>query len=538
MFVFAILIGVLSYLIFFIGVFGAQNIENVKLVFFLWLVFAIFFLKKKLTDLLFKCFKTFKQVSKRNSFQNSYYYVILLLFLLLGAVNFVGALGPELAFDALWYHLTLPKLYLEAKTISFIPGGLFYYSAMPKLGEMLYVASLAVQGETLAKGIHFFFGILTCIAIFQLSRKYLSTGLSLVVVVIFYSNLVVAWESITAYVDLIRTFYEVLAIFAFTLWYEKRKKTFLFLSALFLGFAITTKLLAVGSLFIFAGLLIYVLFTKKKKDVWSSITKIFSYWLVAFLVPLPWFVFSFIHTGNPFYPLFSSLYPLEAAHFLNPLAEFWTIFTHAADPISPIYLIFLPLLFFVRFSKSSKIILLYAFSSLLIWYITPRTGGGRFILPYLPAFSLLIGFVLSSIEKKKLLFRYSLVVIFFCSTITIGYRAAANAKYVPVILGLQTKDEFLSDNLNFSFGDFYDTDGFFTKTIHVTDRVLLYGFHNLYYVNFPFVDSTFVKKGEKFNYIAVQNETLPERFGKWKLIYDNKKTHVKVYSNNGKIWKF
>jgi|SRR3989344_1584478 len=28
-------------------------------------------------------------------------------------VNLVGALGPELAFDALWYHLTIPKIYLQ-----------------------------------------------------------------------------------------------------------------------------------------------------------------------------------------------------------------------------------------------------------------------------------------------------------------------------------------------------------------------------------------------------------------------------------------
>ena len=31
-------------------------------------------------------------------------------------VNLIGALGPELGFDALWYHLTEAKLFWQAST--------------------------------------------------------------------------------------------------------------------------------------------------------------------------------------------------------------------------------------------------------------------------------------------------------------------------------------------------------------------------------------------------------------------------------------
>jgi hypothetical protein len=96
----------------------------------------------------------------------------------------------------------------------------------------------------------------------------------------------------------------------------------------------------------------------------------------------------------------------------------------------------------------------------------------------------------------------------------------------------------LTNNLNYSFGDFYDTDGYFAKTIKSSDKVLLFGFHNLYYVNFPFIDSSFIKKGDKFNYIAVQGSGIAPRFSDWKEIYYNKMTHVMLYTKEGKEWVY
>ena len=39
--------------------------------------------------------------------------VLIVILLTQGIINLIGALGPELGFDALWYHLTLPKIYLS-----------------------------------------------------------------------------------------------------------------------------------------------------------------------------------------------------------------------------------------------------------------------------------------------------------------------------------------------------------------------------------------------------------------------------------------
>ncbi|PIS14314.1 hypothetical protein COT64_03200, partial [Candidatus Shapirobacteria bacterium CG09_land_8_20_14_0_10_39_12] len=180
-----------------------------------------------------------------------------------GLVNVIGVLGPELGFDALWYHLTIPKIFLQQGRIFFIKGNLFYYNAMPKLTEMFYLVSLAFSPSgLLAKTIHFLFGIGCIFGLFNLSRRFLKTREVLLACLVFYTTLIVGWQSITAYVDLARTFFEIISLDLFLKWLDdKNKKIFLMESAIVLGLAISTKLLAFASLPIF---LILIFFKTKK----------------------------------------------------------------------------------------------------------------------------------------------------------------------------------------------------------------------------------------------------------------------------------
>lgn len=528
MFTFALSLGIYVYLLLFLGVLGLWYPVLINSISVIYGVGIVIFFKPWRIDVTSKFIKKKSEIA------------VIFLLVPLAIINIIGALGPELAFDALWYHLTLPKLYLLAHEKVFIPGGLLYYSAMPQFGETLYLAALAMGNEILAKFIHFSFGIFSCIALYLLSRKYLSRFYSLLVVLIFYSNLVVAWESITAYIDLIRTFFEIMAFWSFMNWVSNRKQKNLVLSAIFLGFAIATKLLALGTLGIFLILLFFV-----ERGLTRLIKHILLYIGVVFVTISPWLIFSYVNTHNPIYPFFTPLYPthFDSSIFypVRILIDFWTLFVKEADPVSPIYLICMPLvaILFKTFLKEERIIMIYSFLALFVWYITPRTGGGRFLLPYLPVFSLLLMIIIEKIRtSNKFLFSYTLVLIFFLACITIFYRGLANARYIPVILGARTKDEFLTTHLHFSFGDFYDTDGYFAKSIKPADTVLLFGFHNSYYIHFPFIDSSWVKKGDRFNYIATQNTSLPPRFSDWRKVYENKKTGVSLYNKEGKIWTY
>lgn len=519
MFTLAISIGIYAYIIFFLGVAGLLYLKLVLPITLLFIFVTLLIIKPKIQ---------FGRLSK---------IAIAFLFLLIvqAIINLIGALGPELAFDALWYHLTLPKLYVENHGISFFPGGLLYYSAMPKLTEMLYTVALLFSNEITAKLIHFSFGILVLIAIYKITRKYFDKTFSLLACLVFYANLVVGWMSITAYVDLARTFYEVMAFWAFIVFTQKQKKTYLILSAIFMGFAISTKLISAGSLLIYIFLFIFNF--GMRKNLKKTVIYIASFLMIALFTPLPWFIFSYLHTGNPIYPIFSG-YPLSSmSHFLSPfnfLKESLILLTRAADPLSPIYIIFLPLivLFARRLKKHKWLFVLYSILGLFVWYITPRTGGGRFILPYLPVWSILIIMVLAKLPSA--LKKYAVALIILIPVISIGYRGLANRKFVPVVLGKQTKADFLTKNLNFKFGNFYDIDGYFAKTIKPTDRVLIYNIHNLYYVNFPFIHESYLKKGDWFNYILLGNAPpiggLLREYSNWRLIYQNDINRIKLYA--------
>ncbi|MFH1187077.1 MAG: glycosyltransferase family 39 protein [Candidatus Levyibacteriota bacterium] len=544
MFEIAFLIGIYGYIILALGFAGLLYKSVLLIITLLYIIFTLIFYRNVLSKIkLLKIFNLIKAIPKKK-----FNFLLILLLAIQGLINLTGVFSPEFAFDALWYHLTLPKLYLINSSIYHIPGGLLYYSSMPKFTELLYIPALAFSSEIFAKLIHFSFGVLTCIVIYKLSRKFLPVTFSIIAVIIFYSNIVVSWQSTTAYIDLARAFFEILALWGFIEWVKSRDKKWLIESGVLIGLAVSVKILSLMSLLIF-----FILILMQKENMRQKIKNTLLISFPVLVIISPWLILSFINTGNPVYPFLSGLVKINNFNlgFMNPLnfiSEILNIFIKAADPISPIYLIFIPLILikYKSFAKSLKLITIYVFLALLGWYffefngksIPEIKGGARYLLPYLPAFSILISYLIYQFKRYSLLRIFSVMLVIFLCLTTIGYRSIASIKYIPYLTGKETKDEFLTSHLNFSFGDFYDTDGYFKNNIKDSDKVLLYGFHNLYYIKFPFIDSSWVKKGDSFNFIAVQNAKLPERFKTWDLIYLNPKTNVKLYSEGGIKWQF
>jgi len=129
----------------------------------------------------------------------------------------------------------------------------------------------------------------------------------------------------------------------------------------------------------------------------------------------------------------------------------------------------------------------------------PHTGEGRFILPYLPVWAVGAGWTISHMQPMgfmKLMVGLTMVI----AVAVVGYRFAANLKVVPYLLGKQTKTEYLCQHLDFSTRVFVDCDGTWGERVKPTELVLVKGFHNLYYIKFPFVHETWYK-GEKVDYV-------------------------------------
>lgn len=227
-------------------------------------------------------------------------WVLLLIIGLAVLVNLVNAFGPELGFDALWYHLTIPKIYQMWGKVDFIPGGLLYYSAMPRLGEFLYWF-----GDVPAHLVNWFFGIATAVVIYKISKRYLASSYALLATCIFYVTPIIGFMSGSAYVDIIRTFFECLA-FYFVISNQQIK------AGVALGLAISTKTFAIGSVPIL--IVVDILLNKKFRN---SIL----IFILSFLVGGGWFLWSYLKTGYPFYPIGAGI--LDQTHNLiirNPLS--------------------------------------------------------------------------------------------------------------------------------------------------------------------------------------------------------------------------
>lgn len=525
MFSVAFLIGLFANVIFLLGIAQILSSPVIVVVTILYIFFAILFWDRYKEDL------SARKIIHEFVDNLSKHPVIFLCITIAFMIMFLGSLVPETAFDALWYHLTLPKMFLEAGGINFIPGSTFYYSVMPKLGEMLFIPALVFQGDTLAHMINLFFACLIALSIYSITKKYTSSLFALLSIVLFLSNIVILWEATTAYIDLIWAFFEIMALWGMLNYLETKKNKWLMESAVLFGLALETKLLALFSLPVFIVCLVVFGF----KSVRGRALDSFAYILISLLIPAGWFVLAFVNTGNPVYPIFSGYQVALGTDWLafpQTILDLVTVFITASDPVSPIYLMLLPLCLVAWRKaklKEKKIILLAAIG-IFCWTITPKTGGGRFMVAYLPLLSVAYGIVLYGIRDQKRVLTFSMICIFSVFVVSLVYRGVAQVRSLPVILGLESKQTYLSKRLNFKFGDFYDMDGKMKNMVGSHKRVLLYGFHNLYYLDVPFIDSSYIQKGDTFDFIATQHTQIPKRFSYWQPIYYEKKTGVTLYS--------
>ena len=207
-------------------------------------------------------------------------------------INLVGALGPELGFDALWYHLTEAKLFLAHRSLAPTPGNLLYWSGFPRLMEAVYAFAPA-------KLVHWSFGLGSAWLVYRLGGP--------AAALLFYSTLLVGWLSTTAYVDLALTFFILAAL-------ASRKLIRIF----WLSLAGATKLTAIPISFILAG---------------------FPW---AVLGAIPFWLINWQSTGNPFYPFGANLVPVHewiTNGFLFWLSRPLRLFFDPAFRVGPIILI-------------------------------------------------------------------------------------------------------------------------------------------------------------------------------------------------------
>ena len=318
---------------------------------------------------------------------------------------FVAALAPEHEFDALWYHLAYPRLYLEHGSLVDVPTD--YVSLYPMTWELWFGYGLAFGGQTAATLLHFACLILTALMTFELTRRFVPGASPWLAVALFATVPTVMWEASTAHLDLALAFHVTLTIYATLRYADGRQWQWLLLTACNLGLAMATKHLA---LIVFGltctGLVLRL--WKTERNLWRALWPALLLGGLSLLFPLPWYLRSALASGNPVFPELYAVFGappgrLDAVtaqglkHFLehfgpprtlfNLLTLPWHMTIHAAaydGALGPLFLILLPVLLIARWRRALPWLGAFVLFFIGIWASPWSSFQMRFLVPITP----------------------------------------------------------------------------------------------------------------------------------------------------------
>jgi len=211
----------------------------------------------------------------------------------------VGALAPETEYDALWYHLNFPRLWLQAgrpvDLIQELP------SLYPMTWEVLFGAGFALGGTIAAKLLHFSCLLVLAATVVLTCRRYAPSCSPYVAVGLLVTAPTVLWEATSAYNDLALAMFAAMACYSLARFAETGARSWLFAAAIEFGLAASTKHLGLVVLAVAAAVLVWDGWRRSLS--WSRMIRVVAtLGIIAIALPLPWYVRAWHASGNPFFP--------------------------------------------------------------------------------------------------------------------------------------------------------------------------------------------------------------------------------------------
>ncbi len=223
----------------------------------------------------------------------------------LALLALIRALAPPVAddWDGLAYHLAIPKLYLEAHGVHFVPFS--SHSNFPFVWEMLFTLGLAMKSIALAKLFHYGAAILLVAATASLGNRHFSRSAGRLAALFVAGVPLVVWESTAAYVDLATALYSLLTVYALMNYSATKDRRWAVFAGIVAGLAAGTKMTALIMIAV-AGFWILLDRSREKPSTPFKTAVVAA--LVATVIALPWYAKSYINTGNPVYPFAYELF--------------------------------------------------------------------------------------------------------------------------------------------------------------------------------------------------------------------------------------
>lgn len=345
-------------------------------------------------------------------------WVVLVVIVSAAGFALAGALAPEVEYDAVWYHLDFAERHLDAGRI--VDDVCLYVSPYPWGTELLFSYGLALKGGIAAKLVHFGFGALSALAVYALGARTAGRRAALLATAAFVVTPTVLWEATTAYIELATAFFVLLALMWVLQYVEQRSLPVLVLAGTFLGFALSTKHLAVIAAVPLAAI---VLWASGGGGRLRRLAPVALLTAVAVLPALPWYVRAQVQAGNPVFPVLYDVFGADArrwdaasdaglarfqdrfgqGHGLFALLKLpWSTTMHGAafgGSIGLAYLMFVPLAVHRRIPKPVLLIGLFCLGYLLLWASPISSLQLRFLVPVLGPLAVVAGYGLDRVLR-------------------------------------------------------------------------------------------------------------------------------------------
>ncbi len=400
------------------------------------------------------------------------------------------SLPAGLDWDGLAEHLAMANKWVEAGRI--YPLWYDHHSQFPASLQMLYALALLFRGPIAAKLFHFGFGLMALGAVFELTRQHTSAPAAPWAAVILATTPVFSWLMGVAYVDLAVVVYVVLATHFFLAWVASNEVQPAMLSGVLAGAAMAVKMQGVAY---FGVLLAVALYIAWRRAAWRPVA-VFA--LLGVVVASPWYVKSWLVTGNPVYPFAYHVFggkqwsaeqarwyqrhqlefgvgDLPPQEVIDALPRYQRLFVGPREPlrlllaplnltfrpalftvpigplkvmmcdsIGPLYLIFVPMLLLFTGRPPKLKTLVIVFALLWVWWLYSMQLT-RYLLPTLALFAPAAGYALHRCTQVPSTLRLApTVVVSTWLLMVLAVSMLLSAMELPQVLGTVSRQQYLT----------------------------------------------------------------------------------------------